>query len=121
MLHCKFSANHEFLQCTCPAAPGTCPDGTSCTEISQPSGSPCAMILRPLCIVDGELEAYHPHAACSTQSYPTMIKGLHCPPKAKLRREVTSHAITVSKTIWGRGRGLADMWHVGRIVEERLT
>ena len=58
----------------CEAGAAECPPGARCSSLQSPSGSDCVTVVTPSCIMDGELEAYHPRSECLPSGYPRMIK-----------------------------------------------
>lgn len=70
----KVCVSHRCVAALGDCKAAECPAGARCTSVHSPDGSPCSLVLGPICVVNGELEAYHPASACLPSSYPRMIK-----------------------------------------------
>lgn len=72
----KLTVGEEGSDCRA-AARGACPGGSTCTAAFAPTGSDCVQALAPLCVVGGELEAFHPSSEClpiSSTMQPRLLK-----------------------------------------------
>eukprot|EP00439_Symbiodinium_sp_Y106_P086391 s2122_g32.t3 len=59
----------------CSADAEVCPPGRWCTSITSPGEDRCSLELSPICISNGELQAFHPGIDCLQRvDYPGMIK-----------------------------------------------